>query len=65
MYKYQCSKKECGKTWTLEEGCLNGFTLTCPVCGKGRGIFVEQIKPGVPADENRSRTQNKVTNQGK
>jgi uncharacterized protein (DUF983 family) len=44
MYKYQCSKKECGNTWILQEGFLNGFTLTCPSCGKGRGIFVAQLK---------------------
>lgn len=44
MYKYQCSKKECGHKWELHEGNLNGFTLTCPVCGKGRGLFIEQSK---------------------
>lgn len=44
MYKYQCSKNECQCTWTLPEGSLNGFVLTCPICGKGRGVFVEQIK---------------------
>lgn len=44
MYKYQCSKKECGNTWILQEGNLNGFTLTCPSCGKGRGVFVGQLK---------------------
>lgn len=44
MYKYKCSKKDCGNTWTVQEGCLNGFTLTCPLCGKGRGLFVAQMK---------------------
>lgn len=44
MYKYKCSKQECGSTWTLNEGNLNGFVLTCPICGKGRGVFVEQTK---------------------
>lgn len=44
MYKYQCSKNECSSSWALNEGSLNGFVLTCPVCGKGRGIFVAQIK---------------------
>ena len=44
MYKYQCSKPECGATWTLNEGKLNGFVLTCPICGKGRGIFASQSK---------------------
>jgi hypothetical protein len=44
MYKYQCSKKECGNTWILQEGSLNGFTLTCPACGKGRGVFMAQVK---------------------
>ena len=44
MYKYQCSKDDCGSTWTLQEGCLNGFTLTCPYCGKGRGLFIAQFK---------------------
>lgn len=44
MYKYKCSKKDCEKTWTVQEGCLNGFTLTCPICGKGRGIFISQMK---------------------
>lgn len=44
MYKYQCSKPECGTTWTLNEGKLNGFVLTCPICGKGRGLFVSQTK---------------------
>ena len=44
MYKYKCSKKDCGNIWTVQEGCLNGFTLTCPMCGKGRGIFISQMK---------------------
>ena len=44
MYKYQCSKESCGHTWTLQEGFLNGFTLTCPKCGKGRGLFIAQVK---------------------
>lgn len=44
MYKYKCSKKDCGNTWTVQEGCLNGFTLTCPICGKGRGLFISQMK---------------------
>jgi hypothetical protein len=44
MYKYKCSKKDCGKIWTVQEGCLNGFTLTCPICGKGRGLFISQMK---------------------
>lgn len=44
MYKYQCSKNDCNAAWTLREGRLNGFVLTCPVCGKGRGIFVSQSK---------------------
>lgn len=44
MYKYKCSKKDCGNTWTVQEGCLNGFTLTCPACGKGRGLFEAQMK---------------------
>ena len=44
MYKYQCSKETCGNTWTLKEGFINGFTLTCPYCGKGRGLFIEQLK---------------------
>lgn len=44
MYRYQCSKNDCKKTWILSEGGLNGFTLTCPVCGKGRGVFIEQVK---------------------
>lgn len=44
MYKYKCSKKDCGNIWTVQEGFLNGFTLTCPVCGKGRGLFISQMK---------------------
>lgn len=44
MYTYQCSKSECGSTWTLNEGKLNGFVLTCPICGKGRGMFLSQTK---------------------
>ena len=44
MYKYQCSKTECGTTWTLHEGRLNGFVLTCPICEKGRGLFISQAK---------------------
>ncbi|GEM_PF-4297985 len=44
MYKYQCSRHECGTTWTLQEGKLNGFVLTCPICSKGRGVFVSQTK---------------------
>lgn len=44
MYKYQCSKDTCGNTWTLQEGSISGFTLTCPLCGKGRGLFIEQLK---------------------
>lgn len=44
MYKYKCSKKDCGNTWTVQEGCLNGFALTCPKCGKGRGLFIAQMK---------------------
>jgi hypothetical protein len=44
MYKYQCSKQDCGCSWTLHEGNLNGFVLTCPVCGKGRGLFVSQSR---------------------
>jgi len=44
MYKYQCSRQECGTLWTLPEGNLNGFVLTCPICIKGRGIFVSQTK---------------------
>lgn len=42
MYKYKCSK--CENTWTVQAGCLNGFTLTCPACGKGRGLFISQVK---------------------
>lgn len=44
MYNYQCSKIECGCTWTLNEGKLNGFVLTCPICGKGRGMFISQTR---------------------
>lgn len=44
MYNYQCSKIECGSSWTLNEGKLNGFVLTCPICGKGRGMFISQTK---------------------
>lgn len=44
MYKYQCSRNECSSNWLLKEGNLNGFVLTCPVCGKGRGLFVAQTK---------------------
>jgi hypothetical protein len=44
MYKYQCSKIDCSSTWTLNEGKLNGFVLTCPICSKGRGIFISQTK---------------------
>lgn len=44
MYNYQCSKIECGSTWTLNEGKLNGFVLTCPICGKGRGMFISQTR---------------------
>lgn len=44
MYKYQCSKQDCGSSWTLHEGNLNGFVLTCPICGKGRGLYVSQSK---------------------
>ncbi len=44
MYKYQCSKDDCGAVWTLREGKLNGFVLTCPVCGKGRGLYIAQAK---------------------
>ena len=52
MYKYQCSKENCGNTWTLQEGYLNGFTLTCPYCGKGRGIFIEHLKDSDKLDLN-------------
>ena len=44
MYKYQCSKNDCGTSWNLKEGNLNGFVLTCPVCSKGRGLFSGQIQ---------------------
>jgi hypothetical protein len=44
LYKYQCSKDDCGSRWTLKEGNLNGFVLTCPICGKGRGLFVSQTQ---------------------
>lgn len=44
MYIYQCSKEKCQSKWILQEGKLNGFLLTCPVCGKGSGIYVSQIK---------------------
>jgi hypothetical protein len=47
MYNYQCSKIECGSTWTLNEGKLNGFVLTCPICGKGRGMFISQTRRDV------------------
>jgi hypothetical protein len=46
MYKYQCSKDDCGTKWIVREGTLNGFVLTCPICGKGRGLYVSQIKDG-------------------
>lgn len=42
MYTYQCSREACLAQWTLNQGKLNGFVLTCPVCGKGRGIFASQ-----------------------
>jgi len=44
MYKYQCSRPECGSSWALQERNLNGFVLTCPICGKGRGLFISQEK---------------------
>lgn len=46
MYKYQCSKDDCSTTWIVREGTLNGFVLTCPICGKGRGLYVSQMKDG-------------------
>ncbi|MCX7746505.1 MAG: hypothetical protein N2645_06405 [Clostridia bacterium] len=51
MYKYQCSKQDCGTIWALNEGRLNGFVLTCPICGKGRGIYLEQLKGNSLAGE--------------
>jgi len=44
MYTYICSKNECQAIWTANEGNLNGFVLTCPLCGKGRGIFIGQTQ---------------------
>ncbi len=44
MYKYQCSRQECRTEWYLGEGHLNGFVLTCPICGKGRGVYLAQEK---------------------
>ncbi|MCX8131939.1 MAG: hypothetical protein N3I35_17805 [Clostridia bacterium] len=52
MYKYQCSSLECGSMWTLHEGCLNGFVLTCPICGKGRGLFISQTKREIDIKKN-------------
>jgi hypothetical protein len=48
MYKYMCSKQECASSWTLQEGFLNGFVLTCPICSKGRGIFIYQNSRKLP-----------------
>lgn len=48
MYKYRCSKQDCGAVWTLQEGDISGFLVTCPVCGKGRGIYVTQLEKKVP-----------------
>lgn len=59
MYKYKCSKKDCGHTWTVQEGCLNGFTLTCPLCGKGRGLFVSQTKGVVETESSGGEEENK------
>jgi uncharacterized Zn finger protein (UPF0148 family) len=42
MYKYKCSKDECSSSWITDKGTLNGFILTCPICGKGRGVFMSQ-----------------------
>ncbi|MDP4182979.1 MAG: hypothetical protein Q8942_18070 [Bacillota bacterium] len=44
MYKYQCSKDDCKTFWALNKGNLNGFVLTCPICGKGRGLFVSEYR---------------------
>jgi uncharacterized Zn finger protein (UPF0148 family) len=49
MYKYKCSKEECQSTWTVGKGALNGFILTCPICGKGRGIFEGQTSNEISA----------------
>lgn len=52
MYKYQCSKQECRSIWTLQEGNISGFALTCPLCGKGRGIFMSQTKREINRNNN-------------
>jgi uncharacterized protein (DUF983 family) len=57
MYKYKCSKKDCGNIWTVQEGCLNGFTLTCPLCGKGRGLFISQVKGAGETDGKRKQKE--------
>lgn len=64
MYKYQCSKEDCKKTWTLLEGGLNGFTLTCPHCGKGRAIFMGQSKNDFQSRTAGSEAKNKKNIEG-
>lgn len=44
MYEYKCSNETCSHAWTIKEGDINSMYLTCPVCKKGRGQFVRQIK---------------------
>jgi len=61
MYKYQCSKQDCLSTWTLQEGKLNGFVLTCPICGKGRGIFIEQVQRKIPLKTDESVEETVIT----
>lgn len=37
--------ESCNQTWTIKEGTIGTLYLTCPHCGKGRGLFLRQIKP--------------------
>lgn len=47
MYEYKCSNEECEHVWTIKEGDINSMYLTCPVCKRGRGQFVRQIKTDI------------------
>lgn len=44
MYEYKCSNEACEHVWSIKEGDINSMYLTCPVCKKGRGQFIRQVK---------------------
>lgn len=46
MYEYKCSNEACEHVWTIKEGDINSMYLTCPVCKKGRGQFIRQVRNG-------------------